>query len=229
MDRSQGLKQLIIPYDREQLAHVFDEFARNNFSKCPEEIESTGVLRELVDNSVSQLELKPSDILLDVGSGPGTVANQAAKKCKWVYGIDISRVGLRLARLCSRKLGVDNTTFAYGALEEPSIELNLERIRIDKILVLRSISHLPDPMKKSCIKSLSDVINRPGRMVIGDQMFFESPFEYKDEWEEVRYDGGLTDQPAEPAFLENCLKEQGAKSTVIKLHPLVGIITADFV
>ena len=228
MDRSEGLNQTIIPYDRSRIALIFDEFARNNFHKCPEEVEPSDVLRELVESSLSQLELKPEDILLDVGSGPGTVANRAARQCKWIYGIDISRIGLKLARLCSKKLNVHNATFAYGALEEPSIELNLEHTGINKILVLRSISHLPDPLKETCISALAGIINRPGRMVIGDQMFFGHPDDYRDEWDEVCYDGGLTDQPAEPAFLERCLTKQGAETSVIQIHPLAGIITADF-
>lgn len=228
MDRSEGLSQTIIPYDRTQIALIFDEFARNNFRKCPEEVEPSDTLKELVERSLSQVKLERKDVLLDVGSGPGNVANRAARHCEWVYGIDISREGLKLARLCSKKLDVHNTTFVYGALEEPSIELDLKTVGINKILVLRSISHLPDALKEICIKALVGIIKRPGRIVIGDQMFFESPDDYQDDWDEVCYDGGLTDQPAEPTFLDNCLTKLGAKTSVIQIHPLAGVITADF-
>ena len=72
------------------------------------------------------------------------------------------------------------------------------------------------------------LLHRPGRIVIGDIMFFESPEKHCDKFDEVCYDAGDTDFPSKVEFLIEYLKQLGAKTHIEQIHPLVGVMTADF-
>jgi len=216
-----------IAYDRNRLARMFDEFARNNHSFRLEEERESPVMTMLVERSLASLKLQPDDVLLDVGTGPGLVAMKAAASCAQVIGIDISRVGLDLARKSCSRRNITNVMFVFGAAEDPSIELDLKRGDVNKILLLRVLHHLPDDLKRESLHRLAGIMKKPGRLVIGDQMPFESPVRHVKSWDDVCYDGGLTDQPAPPQFIADILRDLGMAVRVERVHPLAGVITAD--
>lgn len=183
-------------------------------------------MQALVRRSLELLDPDQADVILDAGTGPGVIALRIAPQCNWVIGIDISRIGLELARKCAIKKEITNTTFSYGALEDPGCELDLRKFGINKILVLRSLSHLPDNLKKVSLQKLAKIIQRPGRIVIGDQIFFEPAEAHRESWEEVFYDGGITDRPPTDHYLIRTLRELGARVEVERLHPLAGVVVA---
>ncbi|GAH94800.1 unnamed protein product, partial [marine sediment metagenome] len=47
--------------------------------------------------------------------------------------------------------------------------------------------------------------------------------------DEVGYDGGDTDFPSRVEYLTECLEQFGAKVQVARIHPLVGVIVANWV
>jgi len=212
-------------YDRERIARLFD-------SKTKTDIHAG--LHESIPEKASriafeQLELKSEDMLLDVGTGTGDTAIAAAGICRQVIGIDISEKSLEKARQKAFQKKVDNVTFAYGAFEEPCAGLDLTSYGITKILAVYSLHHLPDPLKRKSLQILVNLLQRPGRLVIGDLMVFEDPQEYCEEFDEVYYDGGDFDFPSRVEYLVTCLEQVGAHVHVEKVHPLVGVLRADFV
>ncbi|MGY4686458.1 class I SAM-dependent methyltransferase [Petrotoga sp. DB-2] len=176
-----------------------------------------------------QLKLTGEDVLLDVGTGTGDKAIAAAHICRQVIGIDISRKSLEQARIKAEKEKLNNVIFAYGAFEEPCAEFNLALYGITKILAVYSLHHLPDQLKKESLITLSNFLFRPGRMVIGDIMFFDEPNKHLEKFNEVYYDGGDTDFPSRVEYLTECLKQIGGKTRIEQIHPLVGVIISDFV
>jgi len=64
--------------------------------------------------------------------------------------------------------------------------------------------------------------------VFGDIIWFEEPDIHKDKWDEVGYDYGDTDFPSSADFLVDLFEKAGAKARHVKMHPLAGIIIADF-
>jgi len=66
-------------------------------------------------------------------------------------------------------------------------------------------------------------------MVIADLMFFDDPNKYRRQFDEVGYDGGDTDFPSRVEYLTECLEQFGAKVQVARIHPLVGVIVANWV
>ena len=175
-----------------------------------------------------RLKLKSEDVLLDVGTGTGDKAIAAACICHKVIGIDISKKSLERARAKAAQGNVDNVIFTYGSFEEPCVELNLATYGITKILAIYSLHHLPDLTKKQSLNTLVKLLHMTGRMVIGDIMFFENPDKHRDKFDEIHYDAGDTALPSKVEYLIECLKEIGANVHVEQIHPLVGIITADF-
>lgn len=210
-------------YSQKQIAKIFDECAVGK-----SKLTSTKITKLVKQTAFDSLQLKPKDTLLDIGTGTGKWAIKAAKICNTVIGIDISKKSLERAAEHARKEKVNNVIFSYGSFEEPCKILDLHLYPINKILVLYSFHHLPDELKKEAITTISKFLHYPARIVIGDIMFFDNPKKHQDRFEEVSYDGGETDFPAYAEFLFKCFTRLLAKTSVKQIHPLAGVITADF-
>lgn len=217
-------------YNKKRVARLFDDMT-NAKSTTGKQIARLGENIPQVTGRVvfERLKLTSQDVLLDVGTGTGDKAIAAAYICHQVIGIDISRKSLERASTKASRQNLDNIIFAYGTFEEPCAELNLTLYGITKILAVYSLHHLPDQLKKESLITLANLLHRPGRMVIGDIMFFEDPNKHREKFDEVHYDGGDTDFPSQVEYLTECLKQIGAKVHVEQIHPLVGVIIADFV
>jgi SAM-dependent methyltransferase len=180
------------------------------------------------DLAFQRLELTEHDVLLDAGCGTGKYTLRAAKLCKQVIGIDVSRESLKVARKTAADSKIDNAIFAYGALEEPEAEITLRSYGITKIFANYALHHLPDEMKRDALKRLRDLLQRPGKIVIGDIMFFDDPKKYRDKFDEAFYDDGDTDFPSYAEFLGNTLKQLDGDVSLVQIHPLVGVVVGAF-
>lgn len=174
------------------------------------------------------LNLSPEDILLDMGAGTGKLALKAAGKCKKVIYLDISEESLVSVLENARHVGLRNVEFIHSPLQEASKNPLIKESGFNKILMNYSLHHLPDDIKKETIKSLLSLMKRPGKVVMGDRIFFVDPSDDIDILDEVDTDGGETDFPSRVDFLLNILKDAGGKVESFEFHPMAGIITADF-
>jgi len=59
-------------------------------------------------------------------------------------------------------------------------------------------------------------------------MFFENPEKHRDKFDEVNYDGGNNDFPSKSEYLIECFNQIGANCQIEQVHPLAGVIIADF-
>ena len=210
-------------YDQERVVNIFDKAVEKEVAApCQSIPEIAGGI------AFQELGLEAGDVLLDVGAGTGDKAIRAAHICYQVIGIDISRKSLEIASKKALEEKLDNLFFTYGSFEEPSKEFNLGQYRITKILATYSLHHLPDQLKKRVLGKLTQLLHRPGRIVIGDLMFFEDPGRHSHQFGEVGYDGGDTDFPCRVEYLAKCLEQLGAKVHITQIHPLVGVLTADW-
>ncbi len=210
-------------YNKEKVAELFDGKVEH-IENRPDD----AMFKQVGSKALEALELEPQDILLDAGTGAGRNAIKAALSCSRVIGIDISHKSLDRARIKASEKGFDNLKFLYGSIEEPNEDADLTSYGINKILVNYALHHLPDELKKQGLTKLAGMMKRPGRMVIGDIMFFESPEKHDSKFEEVGYDGGEHDFPSSMEFLREALEELGANVRVERLHPLAGVMIADF-
>ncbi len=210
-------------YDRKRVSERFDELLENAST-----LKRGGVVTAVGERAFEMLELGRDDVLLDVGTGTGEWAIRASSMCRQVIGIDISQKSLEIAKQKARVLGVSNVLFFHGSFENPCEEVDLHAMGITRVLALYSLHHLPDEMKVRGLKNLVSILHRPGRIVIGDIMFFEAPEEHRDRFDDVGYDGGNFDLPSTPEFLSRALTSLGADVTVVRLHPLAGVVRGVF-
>lgn len=122
-----------------------------------------------------ELGLNRNDVLLDLGTGTGDKAIFAAHICKCEIGIDINKKSLKKARKKAEQEKIDNLIFAYSSFEDPCATLNLCSYKINKILMVYSLHHISDQKEKESLMYLSKLLCRPGRIVIGDIIFFDDP------------------------------------------------------
>ncbi len=121
------------------------------------------------------LELGADDVLLDIGTGRGRWAVAASQHCKKVIGIDISKRMLEDARMNVASAGAENVEFYRGSFEDPCEETDISQKNVNKIVAIYSLHHLTDSMKAEAISKLSAMLKRPGRIVVGDIMWFDDP------------------------------------------------------
>ena len=216
-------------YDRERVSRLFDDVVGASGSTGKEATSHGPTMPQIAGQvAFERLELRPEDVLLDVGTGTGDMAIAAARICRKVIGIDVSRRSLEQARTKAALESLNNMVLAYGAFEDPCAEVDLAAHGITKILAVYSLHHLPDEMKRQSLTGLAGLLSRPGRVAIGDIMFFDDPDKHREEFDEAAYDAGDTDFPARAEYLSDCLQQIGGGVHVVQIHPLVGVIVADF-
>ena len=217
-------------YDRERIARLFNNVTD---AKSITHESAAGLGRSIPqlagEVAFQKLELGHEDVLLDVGTGTGDKAIAAARICQHIIGIDVSKKSLEQARTKVERERLRNVVFVYGGFEDPCAELNLAPYGITKILAVYSLHHLPDHVKEQSLLTLANLLARPARMVIADIMFFEDQNEHRAEFDDVHYDAGDSDFPSRVEYLTDCLEQMGARIRVEQIHPLVGVIVADFV
>lgn len=216
-------------YKKERIAQLFDNLAAAGKDTKRKTLTSDHSIPQITsEKAFRRLELGSKDVLFDVGTGTGEKAIRAARICRQVIGIDISKKSLEIACKKAMREKLDNLVFTYSSFEEPCAELDLTQCGITKILAVYSLHHLSDQLKKESLGTLVQLLHRPGRMVIGDLMFFDEPNKYRHQFYEIGYDGGDTDFPSGVEYLTECLANLEARLTVEKIHPLVGVIVADW-
>ena len=118
----------------------------------------------LAARMISLAEIKTSDAVLDVGTGTGVVALQAANKIEEkgrIYGIDLSEGMLATARAKAEKLGIaSKVEFSQMDAEE----LKFEAEKFDAVVSLFALLHFPNPL--AALKEVYRVTRKGGRFVV---------------------------------------------------------------
>jgi ubiquinone/menaquinone biosynthesis C-methylase UbiE len=116
--------------------------------------------------AVSQLDVQPTDRVLEVGFGPGiAIAELAGRATRGqVYGIDHSDVMVRLAsRRNAAAIRADRVHLAHGSVNDlPSFDQPL-----DAILAVNSIGFWSDPVER--LGELRQLLRPAGRIALVSQ------------------------------------------------------------
>lgn len=114
---------------------------------------------------VEDLDLKPGDIVLDVGSGPGLWSNRLAEKIApngCIIGIDYSTDAIRNA-----KKNLENSPYQniikYSQADFFNIPYPDETF--DLVFCSNSLMYFPDLMKEKLLKEQKRVVKKGGRIV----------------------------------------------------------------
>ena len=76
-----------------------DEFIRGNVPMTKQEIRIL---------TIAKAKIKPTDIVVDIGAGTGSLSIEAARHAKQVFAVERSVEGLELIKSNAEKFGIDN-------------------------------------------------------------------------------------------------------------------------
>jgi len=127
------------------------------------------------------LNINSNDTLLEIGTGTGHFAIEAAKKCKKVYAIDVSQTMLDYAKLQAEKENITNIEwFNYGFLS-----FDFPGMQFDCAVSNLVLHHLPDLWKMTALSNIYRSLKSQGKFLLGDVIFSCGIDEIKtriDEW-----------------------------------------------
>jgi ubiquinone/menaquinone biosynthesis C-methylase UbiE len=78
--------------------------------------------------AITKSQMKPTDVVLDIGCGTGSLALRLAGSAARVHGLDLSSEMTRIANGKARAQEVDNVTFHTGAFDDTFRALEAESL-----------------------------------------------------------------------------------------------------
>lgn len=116
------------------------------------------------------LEIKSGNSLIDFGSGTGTFAIQAARRCTRVYAIDVSQAMIDLATDKATRTGASNIEFHHAGF------LTYEHTDspVDAVATTFAFHHLPDFWKGIALKRVNNMLKPGGQFYLQDVIMEET-------------------------------------------------------
>lgn len=116
------------------------------------------------------LEIKSGNVLIDFGSGTGTFAIQAAKRCDKVYAVDISQAMIERAKTKAIQAKASNIEFHHAGF----LTYEHNDHPVDAIVTIFAFHHLPDFWKGIALKRLNRMLKPGGQLYIHDVVMDEA-------------------------------------------------------
>ena len=167
-----------------------------------------------------------NDIILDMGCGTGKQIIELSKNIRLGIGIDISEGMIKQSIGNAKNENRENAEFYVGTFNNPAENVNLKEKHITKIISNYALHHLDLDEKKQAIGKMVDIGGQSLKtIIIGDLMFSDNPFKYKNEYDAIGY-GPENDQPSTVQELVDCFSDLDFRIEIHQIHPLVGVLAA---
>lgn len=119
---------------------------------------------------LDSLEIEAGDRMIDFGSGTGTFAIQAARRCARVFAVDVSQAMLDCAALKAVKAGAANIEFHLAGF----LTYEHAAAPVDAVVTTFALHHLPDFWKGIALKRIKDMLKPGGQFYLHDVIMEES-------------------------------------------------------
>ncbi|WP_277554096.1 class I SAM-dependent methyltransferase [Halobaculum limi] len=141
--------------------------------------EADEVYQRCLSYLVTDAPIKPSDTVVDIGTGTGIVALGLAPKCDHVVGRDIYDEWLQYAREKAEQRGIENVSFDHGSFREPNVEEPVDVVVASYALYM-AYDEGGEGELRAAIDGLASL--NPRCVAVADKMRFgpvQSPSEYE--------------------------------------------------
>ncbi len=122
------------------------------------------------EDILDKLGIRSGDVVIEIGTGTGSFAVQAAHQCARVYAVDVSRVMLAYAEKKAAKQGITNITFCHGGF----LTYEHSGQRADAVVTNTAFHHLPDLWKGIALSRLNGMLKDGGHLYLSDVVFEQS-------------------------------------------------------
>ncbi len=119
------------------------------------------------DDILAKLGVRPADVVIEIGTGTGAFAIQAARRCGHVHAVDVSRTMLAYAGKKAEKQGVTNITFHHGGF----LTYEHSGKAADALVTNTAFHHLPDFWKGMAVLRMNGMLVDGGRLYLSDVIF----------------------------------------------------------
>ena len=167
-------KQCGVDYSEQAVASAYDE----QFKKF-EDFEETA--RAIID----AVGLEKNSTVIDIGCGTGLFVLHAAKLCRKVYAVDISKEMLNICRRKAKEQGLGNIHYCHAGF----LTYEHEDGPVDAVVSTKALHHLPDFWKSAALLRIRQILKPKGKFYLQDLVYSFEPKDYSkalSEWiEEV--------------------------------------------
>jgi ubiquinone/menaquinone biosynthesis C-methylase UbiE len=132
-------------------------------------------VKEETKGIIKSINLKENETILEIGTGTGSFAIEAAKICAKVIAIDVSQKMLEFAQQKAQMMEITNIEFnhagflTYGHTGEP----------LDAIVSQLALHHLPDFWKIIALRGIFEMLKDGGKFYLRDTVYSFDVGNYK--------------------------------------------------
>lgn len=134
---------------------------------------SHGDFRDTTAESIkvlNLLDIKRDNTVIDFGSGTGTFAIQASKRCTKVYAVDVSQAMIDCAAAKAEKMEAANIQFHHAGF----LTYEHHDSPVDAVVTTFAFHHLPDFWKGIALHRINSMMKLGGQLYIHDVIIEEN-------------------------------------------------------
>lgn len=124
-------------------------------------------IKKEIEDTIKVIGLNKQDSLLEIGCGTGEFCIEAAKKCKNVIALDVSKNMLDYAKNKALGRGVNNISFINAGFLSYEHQGEL----LDLVVSSIALHHLPDFWKLMALKNINSMLEDKGKFYLHDVVF----------------------------------------------------------
>lgn len=124
-------------------------------------------IKKETEDIIKALDIKEQDTLVEIGCGTGEFSIEAAKRCKFVLALDVSKNMLNYAKNKAHKRRVNNINFYNAGFLSYAHKGDLFDFAVSSM----ALHHLPDFWKLIALKNIKSMLKNNGKFYLYDVVF----------------------------------------------------------
>jgi SAM-dependent methyltransferase len=111
-------------------------------------------------------DIKPNDLILDLGCGRGELVKQATLQGNNIIGIDYSPAALKLSKQLLNKLEVNKRNGNFSLICGNAFDLPIKDEAFDFVIMLDVIEHLYEEETNKSLRNIRNILKPNGKLII---------------------------------------------------------------